>query len=426
MFRYLSGIALLAAASGLNASAHGILLGVNTHFINDPAAQPTLLSLVQHVGADSVRADTGWVFVETTKGIYKIPQAWDRFVESARQRGIEPLLILDYGNKLYDDGRLPRSPDAIAGFVRFATFVVKHFAGRVRYYEVWNEWNTGTGGYYPGGSADDYARLFDATYAAIKQVDPHTVVLAAAGYHDWYAQIARLGLPARADGVAIHPYASKELDYRAAFGSNGPERSVQRVIEAEAIMQRLGGGKEIPLYITEIGWPTSTGRDGYLEQDVSAMAERSLLMFSALPYVRGVWWYDLIDDGPNADNAEDRYGLFRQTHALKPAMRTIQSIAPMLLRNDLIWSPESDPDAGLVVLGRGLPSGRSIIAWRVHPSPGGADRSPWSYVVSCDPALTVGRDTHDFASASEPIRAAPEVFTYRAGRCVREAVLGTE
>jgi polysaccharide biosynthesis protein PslG len=424
MFRFLSGMAFLAALSVINASAHEMLLGVNTHFINYPADQLALLNLVRGVGADSVRADTGWRFVERTKGIYKIPRAWDQFVESARRRGIEPLLILDYGNKLYDDGKLPRSADAIAGFVHFATFVVKHFAGRVRYYEIWNEWNTGTGGYYPGGSAEDYARLFDATYAAIKRIAPNAVILAAAGYHDWYAQIARLGVAARADGVAIHPYVAKELDYSTALGSNGAERSAQRVIEAEAIMRRLSGGKVIPLYVTEIGWPTSIGKGGYPERDVAAMAERSLLMFAALPYVRGVWWYDLIDDGEDVANAEDRYGLFRRTHALKPAARIIRSVATFLKHNQLSWNPAPHPGSGLVVLRRGSSTQPSVIAWRVGPSPQDEDNAGWSYVVSCDPALKVSRKANNLTDTRRFILVVPEIFTCRDGRSTRARFLG--
>jgi len=422
--RYLSAAAVFAVAAAVSASAHEMLLGVGTHFIDLPAAQPALLSLAVKVRADSMRADSQWSLVETTRGAYRIPAAWDRFVSNARSRGLEPLLILDYGNKLYDDGKLPRSADAIAGFVRFATFVVKHFAGRVRYYEVWNEWNTGTGGYYPGGSAHDYARLFNATYSAIKPIAPNTVVLAAAGYHDWYAQIAKLGVAARADGVAIHPYVAKELGYQASIGSNGPERSAERLIEAEAIMRQLSGGREVPLYITEIGWSTSSGEAGYSEQDVATMAERSLLMFAALPYVRGVWWYDLIDDGSDAAQAEDRFGLFRQSHALKPAARIVQSLARTFRHDDLTWNPQSHPGAGLIVLNRGSSPAPSVIAWHVHSSPEEAEKSDWRYVVSCDPGLRVVRAAYAISPSDQTITAAPAVFTYRAGHCTRARLSG--
>lgn len=421
LIRRLAGIALLTATAATPAAAHDIILGVGTHFINYPNVQPLMLDLAQRVGADSVRADTGWSVVEKTKGQYAIPPAWDQFVDGAKKRGMEPLLILDYGNKNYDNGKMPRSPGAIQGFVRFAAFVVKHFAGRVRYYEVWNEWNTGTGGYYPGGSAEDYARLFNATYAAIKRIDPTTIVLASSGYKNWYAQIAKLGVAARADGVAIHPYVTKESNYHPWAGSNGAERSAQKVIEDEAIMSRLSGGKEIPLYITEIGWPSSTGSRGYPEQDVARMAQRMLLMFTALPYVRGVWWYDLINDSTDETNPEARFGLFRhRSYAQKPAGNVIQSLAPLLKNNTLVWTRQSNLGAGIVALGRVGAPYPWIMAWKVQPLSKdlGSARAP--YIVSCNRSLTITHAPSAAANNGQPLNSIPTIFTYRGpGRCSR-------
>lgn len=422
-FKHLYRAALFSGLLSAVASAHGIMLGVGTHFINYPGAQPVLLDLTKKLGADSVRADTGWKMVETTKGVYKIPPAWDQFVNNARDRGIEPLLILDYGNGFYDGGKLPRSQSAIEGFVRFATFVVTHFAGRVHYYEVWNEWNTGTGGYYPGGSAEAYSRLFDATYAAIKRVDPGAVVLAAAGYGDWYEQIARLGVAARADGVAIHPYVPKEPGYQPLVGSNGPERSAKRVMDVENAMSRLSGGKEIPLYITEIGWSTSTGKRGYPEQDVASMAERSLLMFAALPYVRGVWWYDLIDDGPDSANPEARFGLFRQHYEFKPAGRVIESLAPVLRKGGLTWDRASNLDAGLVVLDGGTATQPWKIAWDGRPLQAAAMDARGGYSVMCAPSLKVEHAPNGRTANSQSITPMPMLIAYHAGQCSRKPVL---
>ncbi|MDE2149711.1 MAG: hypothetical protein KGJ55_07755, partial [Gammaproteobacteria bacterium] len=103
--RWLRGVTLIAAVANVPAFAHGIMLGVGVHFINVPSVQPTLLDLARKIGFDAIRDDAEWKFVETTKGVYRIPPAWDQFVDSARQRGIEPLLILDYGNPLYDRGK---------------------------------------------------------------------------------------------------------------------------------------------------------------------------------------------------------------------------------------------------------------------------------------------------------------------------------
>ncbi len=415
----LSALALSVAAAATAATAHGILLGVGTHFINYPTAQPKLLGLAQQIGAESVRADTGWRTVEAIKGTYKIPVAWDEFVDNATRRGIQPLLILDYGNKFYDDGKLPRSRDAIEGFVHFASYVVTHFSGRVHYYEIWNEWNTGTGGYYPGGTAQEYARLFDPTYAAIKRIDPTAIVLATAGYYDWYAQLARVGVAGRADGVAIHPYVARDAASPQAVDSNGAERSVQLVINAEQTMRRVSG-KNIPIYVTEIGWPTSTGNRGFPESAVAQMAERSLLMFSALPYVRGVWWYDLIDDGTDSANAEDRFGLFSRRQTLKPAGQDFQSLALLLKSGTLTWNSSSDIDNGLVVLEHHTAQQTSIIAWHVNEP---ERQSNSAYAASCNPSLSIVRVAGHASTSYEPIPSIPTVITYDAGHCASKPLL---
>lgn len=417
---------LLWGLLGGSARAHTVLLGVATHVINYPSAQPALLDLARKIGVDSVRADTGWKFVEATPGVLKIPPAWDQFVDRARRRGIEPLLILDYGNPFYDHGHLPRSPGAIAGFVRFATFVVRHFAGRVRYYEVWNEWNTGTGGYYPGGSAEDYARLFDATYTAIKQVSSDSVVLAAAGYGNWYEDIARLGVAGRADGVAIHPYVSKEPGDRGLGGANGPERSVQKVIESEAIMRRATGGREIPLYITEIGWPTSTDAKGYSEADVGEMAGRALLMFASLPYVRGVWWYDLIDDGNNPDHADERYGLFRRNNSPKPAAEVVQALASQIIDGDLAWDPESDLANGVVVIDRGTGTPAAKIAWQIPANLADTGNVAQAYGVSCAPRLPISPIATQATDLALVLRPLPQIFTFQMNHCSRGPLFGRD
>ena len=130
-------------------------------------------------------------------------------------------------------------------------------------------------------------------------------------------------------------------------------------------MRRVSG-KNIPIYVTEIGWPTSTGNRGFPESAVAQMAERSLLMFSALPYVRGVWWYDLIDDGTDSANAEDRFGLFSRRQTLKPAGQDFQSLALLLKSGTLTWNSSSDIDNGLVVLEHHTAQQTSIIACHVN------------------------------------------------------------
>ena len=107
--RTLGGLVLLAASAGAAASAHSILLGVGTHVVGHVHEQQPQFDLVQKLDLDAVRDDFLWQYAETSKGVYHIPYAWDQYVKSARQRGIQTLAIIDYGNKLYDNGNKPRS-----------------------------------------------------------------------------------------------------------------------------------------------------------------------------------------------------------------------------------------------------------------------------------------------------------------------------
>lgn len=421
-------IALLGMmAANMSASAHNILLGVGTHVVGHAAAeQQSQLNLARKLGFNAVRDDFLWQYVETSKGVYHIPAAWDQYVNAARQRGIEPLAILDYGNKFYDGGNKPRSPQAIEGYIRYATFVVKHFAGRIKYFEIWNEWDNSTGG-FPPGSARDYARLFDAVYPVLKKVDPTGVFLACASApgnnaKKWYEQLAKLGVAESADGVSVHPYVyPQKPNMGSSLGSDEAERSVQEVMNIETTMRRLSGGKEIPLYVTEIGWPTNIGRFGLAESGVASLAQRSLLMLAALPYVQGAWWYDLQDGCSNRTYYECHFGLARQDLALKPAARAIQAIAPLVKHNSLSFSSQSNLQSGLVVLKRNAEPVPSIIAWHIgsrSQSGGAADSA--RYTVTCVPSLKIGEAVGNRAVSDLSVTAVPTIFSYRHGQCMRE------
>jgi hypothetical protein len=70
---------------------------------------------------------------------------YDNLVAVFIQHGITPYLILDYGNPLYDEGRAPVSPTAVAALATFATAAVRRYRGQGVIWEFWNEPNIGTG-----------------------------------------------------------------------------------------------------------------------------------------------------------------------------------------------------------------------------------------------------------------------------------------
>lgn len=426
LFQCLTGLALVGAAGFVGTSAHNILLGVGTHVAGKPLEQLHQLRVARKIGFNAVRDDFLWQFAETTKGSYHIPPSWDQYVNEARRLGIQPLVILDYGNKFYDGGNKPRSRQAIEGFVRYASFVVKHFAGRVHYFEIWNEWDTHAGG-FPSGSARDYAKLFDAVFPVVKKVDPHATFLASAsagGRNEWYEQIAKLGVTGRADGVAVHPYVfPRRSIFQASRSTDEAERSVEQVINIETVMRRFSGGKTIPIYVTEIGWPTSKNASGVTQQVAALLAEHMLLMFSSLPYVRGVWWYDLVDDGSDDTLSRDRFGLLQQDYALKPAAFAIQSIASLIKNNELTLNPATNLAAALVVLNLGSPAQTSVIAWDTDSTKQEDREFSPGYDISCDVAQKVVPASRGANASNLQLTPTPAIFTYHDGNCVRVSLV---
>jgi hypothetical protein len=426
VFRYASKLALIVIGATAPAFGHGILLGVNPHLMSNPTAQRVRLQLAREIGFDAVRDDALWSEVETRKSVYTIPSAWDAYVNDARRNGIQPLIILDYGNRLYDASGKPKSSEAIAGFVRYASFVVRHFKGRVKYFEIWNEWDTHAGG-APSGSATDYARLFNAVFPVLKTIDPSGIFLvsaSAAGNDRWYTRVAQLGIASHADGVAVHPYVYPDRSSTSkSTDQNEAELSAQDVINIEATMRRVSGATNIPLYITEIGWPTSHDASGVTNREAATLAQRAFLLFCSLPYVRGVWWYDLVDDGPDGANSQDRFGILRQDLSFKPVALAIQSIAGMLKKNHMVLSEDSSLRDGLVVIRGSAQRRSSLIAWDIrHARTPNGRRETTGYAVTCGRALNVQRTASSDFSPGFQITATPTLFSYSRSGCTRKKI----
>ena len=54
----------------------------------------------------------------------------------------------------------PKTPDQIAAFLRYVTWMVNHFKGRIHYWALWNEQDIGY--WNPHGDPEEYGRLLAA------------------------------------------------------------------------------------------------------------------------------------------------------------------------------------------------------------------------------------------------------------------------
>jgi len=215
---------------------------------------------------------TDWAAVEQTRGVYRIPPEVDRAITQSQRAGVETLLTLAYGNNLYQQMEnapdfgptwhrghpflqcAPTTPEAVEGFARYCAFMARHFRGRVRYFEIWNE---GNGWFFDdwatGSSVAQvlaYGRVLRAAGVAIKHSNPDAVVVfgGTAGSTLDYPRVALdEGAGPWVDVFAFHPY-----------GHPTPEAA------PDALHTRVGDSME---------WrPRLEGITGY-EQEIAALRQ---------------------------------------------------------------------------------------------------------------------------------------------------------
>ena len=273
-------------------------------------------------GFGMIRDEMTWSNVERQKGVLAVPN-YATYIDLAREKNLEPLLILNYSNRFYDDNGFPASDEAIAGFANYSRFVAEQFKGRIKYYEVWNEWFIACGMRHAEDSGqntpENYLKLLQATYEAVKSVDPDAYIIGGGGDHPVHHRrqmegLLKLGALKYCDAFSIHPYRQPRT----------PEESglVEEVLGFAELMKQ-NGMKEPKIWITEIGWPTPAkhpARDAELFQ--AAMVVRSAVPLLALDEVEKYIWYDLKNDGTDRIDQEHNFGLIchdRLDLQVKPA-----------------------------------------------------------------------------------------------------------
>lgn len=315
-------VALLATQLHTAQAQDSFQVGLVVHLSGNQTEQTRQFPAIKATGVNSLREEALWSTIEKQPGTFMIPPALDQFVNQALLNGMRPLLILDYGNPLYDGGDKPRSDRAMKAFTRYAVFVVQHFKGRVHEYEMWNEWN-GMVGNTHRGTAEDYVRLIHAVYPQLKAADSSATFIGCVTGQlplDWLTQVFQAGGLQYMDAVSVHPYNFKLAD-RTVEGWAGSMYAL------EHLARHYTGGRDVPLYITEIGWPTHTGPYASTWDDEATNLAQLYLLARTMPFLKGIWWYDFRDDGWNKDNQENNFGLVRPDMQPKSALYALSTVA---------------------------------------------------------------------------------------------------
>ena len=238
--------------------------------------------------------DTTWYELEPSKGIYNW-STLDGYLSLAQAHNIDVLYTFG-GTPLWgasgsspNCGYAPVNPGScypptnIQDWDNFVTALVVHSAGKIKYWEVWNEANLSE---YWTGDVPTLATLAQHAYKIIKAANPNAVVLspsstgAATDIGNFLnTYFSSGGLP-YSDGVAFHGY----VNYN---GPSAPEGVLDLLTAVKISMASFGiAGK--PIWDTEGSWgldinlPNSVNQQGYL-------ARQFLVQLSA--GVSRFYWY---------------------------------------------------------------------------------------------------------------------------------------
>ena len=203
-------------------------------------------------------------------------------------------MVLDYGNPQYDDGGKPLTDSAQDAFAAYCNFVARSLSGKVWGYEVWNEWAGKTGRTQPG-SSKTYTSLARKCSRKIKEADPSAKILVGTvtspGLRNgWMESFLEAGGLQYGDGLSIHPYVHCQRN-------TSPEAWWKWLQDVMTRAKTANDNMDVSMYITEMGWPSNSGKCERDEYNAAEFILRTVLLSRTDKRIKGLWLYQLQNEG---------------------------------------------------------------------------------------------------------------------------------
>jgi hypothetical protein len=336
-------------------------LGVNIHFV-DP--KPGEVKMIAEAGFRWIRTDFVWEATERDRGRYDF-SAYDRLLKQLDDFQLRALFILDYGNPLYTSGKAVRTPEARAAFARWAVAAARHFTGRGVKWELFNEPNNRMF-WPPEPNAEEYNALAQEVGRAFRAAVPNEQLIGPAidsadlnflrscfkaGSDDWWS------------AVSVHPYRQAN-----------PETAAHDYARLREMIDE-GDAPAKPLDIISSEWGYSSAWSQMNEERQALLLTRQFLTNLANGISLSIW-YDWSNDGVDAKDAEDNFGLVRHeyrgesgsAYEPKPAYLAAKTLTNMLkgFRFQQRLNAGGPDDYVLAFVKQGE---RRLVAWTAAPTP---------------------------------------------------------
>ena len=296
------------------------------------------------LGATWIRMDFSWKNIQPDSVQSFNWAPYDRVVQASSQRHLQVLGVIAYtpawarpGNCRSQESCAPADK---AQFAAFSAALATHYKDTVSNWEIWNEPNL-YGFWKPAPNAAAYTDLLKATYSAVKQANPATLVLTGGlgssdgnggtiEQREFLKGIYAAGGKNSFDGVAYHPYSFPAMP-GTALSWNGWSKITALPSNLRGIMIDQGDEQK-PLWLTEYGAPTngpgalatSSGYDASAgqyftsEELQAAMAGEAVELNEDYTWSGPLFWYSYKDLGTTTNTMENFFGMYRHDGTKKP------------------------------------------------------------------------------------------------------------
>jgi len=323
--------------------------GVNTHLITYQQGDPLLGLSVQKMASAGVLWDRDsfyYATIESAEGQFNW-QPFDDVVNKDLNSGINVLGLLCFGamwwnTPVNDKEMSPLTDQMLNDWSDFVRTVVERYKDQVHYWEIWNEENTAMF-WSPQPNPSDYVRLLKAAHDVITSVASGSkIVMGGTAFIDtnYIQQVYNNGGGSYFNILAVHPYEEATPDSYTT-GSSYPSDFVKSIADLNAQFP----GK--PIWLTEMGWPTSSTSD-QLQADYLV---RMYVQMLSLSEIQKVFWYDFCNDA-TGDPSIDTMGLVQRDSALSPkigyyAYQTMAHLLQGASFQNQVQGPNIDSGNGL-------------------------------------------------------------------------------
>jgi hypothetical protein len=289
---------------------------------------------------------TGWDWVEQKPGEYRVLPEVDEAIRSLLNNGISIEIQLCYSNALYQGPRgsrpkqvdpappsigqddKPPNPifkglstdDEIQGFLNYTRFMVNHYKGKVRGWELWNEPNIGY--WQPDVESHEqlvakgkqYGKALCRFADTVHETDPESKVIfgGTSSIDSAFVLAAISGCPSKIDVMAYHAYPG--------YGSNHAPEEVNALVGAESFREKVlrfpGIRKDIEFWENE--WNVVPAWKNSNESVQARYIARYYLEAKAHGIQGFVWEFIPGTDGNEGDQFGIMHGHINSTDAFQP------------------------------------------------------------------------------------------------------------